>query len=116
MIGDLAIAPGLDLARGASPAKSATGPRSEAQGTSLRRPGQGAPGPDAVADLAEAERLKALFTDPGVQVSTHRDDDSGRVVMRVEDRHTGDLVEQIPPDKLLRLYAALRDTLVDERA
>ncbi len=64
----------------------------------------------------EAARLKALLTDPGMRVSTHHDDDSGRVVLRVQSLATGEVVEQIPSEELLRLYATLRQSLVDERA
>ena len=41
---------------------------------------------------------------------------SGHLVLRVQDQATGELVEQIPADALLRLYAALRESLVDEQA
>jgi FlaG protein len=68
------------------------------------------------AEQREAQRLKALLTDPAMQVSTHHDDASGHFVLRVQDQATGELVEQIPADALLRLYAALRESLVDEQA
>ena len=64
----------------------------------------------------EARRLKSLITDPAMQVSTHHDEASGRLVLRVRDPATGELIKQLPADELLRLYAALRETLVDERA
>jgi len=64
----------------------------------------------------EAQRLKALLTDPAMQVSTHHDEASGHVVLRVQKQATGELIEQIPADALLRLYAALRESLIDEQA
>ena len=70
----------------------------------------------AAAGQLEAQRLKALLTDPAMQVSTHHDEASGHVVLRVQKQATGELIEQIPADALLRLYAALRESLVDERA
>ena len=70
----------------------------------------------AAAGQLEAQRLKALLTDPAMQVSTHHDEASGHLVLRVQDQATGELVEQIPADALLRLYAALRESLVDEQA
>jgi uncharacterized FlaG/YvyC family protein len=70
----------------------------------------------AAAGQLEAQRLKALLTDPAMQVSTHHDEASGHFVLRVQDQATGVLVEQIPADALLRLYAALRESLVDEQA
>jgi uncharacterized FlaG/YvyC family protein len=70
----------------------------------------------AAAGQLEAQRLKALLTDPAMQVSTHHDEASGHVVLRVQKQATGELIEQIPADALLRLYAALRESLVDEQA
>ena len=66
-----------------------------------------------------AARLKALLADPAVQVRAHRDDASARLVLQVRDRATGEVIEQYPPDQLLRFYAALRESLgalVDQRA
>ena len=71
--------------------------------------------PAAIVDAA-AERLRALLTDPAMRVRTHHDERSGRTVMQIEDRTTGEMVEQIPSDDLLRLYAALREPLIDRRA
>jgi hypothetical protein len=66
-----------------------------------------------------AARLRALLADPTVQVMAHRDDASARLVLQVRDRVTGEVIEQYPPDQLLRFYAALRASLgalVDQRA
>jgi FlaG protein len=70
----------------------------------------------AVGEHDEAARLKALLTDSDVQVSTHLDEPSGRFVLQVESLTTGEVVEQIPSEELLRLYASLREPLVDECA
>lgn len=67
-------------------------------------------------EVVEAKRVKALLTDPGVRVSTHRDDPSGHVVMTVQDRRSGQVVEQFPSEKMLRLFTALRESLIDEQA
>jgi hypothetical protein len=67
-------------------------------------------------DRLEAGRLKALITDPGLRVSMHKDEASGRVVMQVVSRASGEVIEQIPAEELLRLYSALREPLLDERA
>ena len=66
-----------------------------------------------------ASRLKTLLTDGAVQVRAHQDDASARLVLQVVDRATGEVIEQYPPEELLRFYAALRESLgalVDERA
>lgn len=70
-------------------------------------------------DQQEGARLKALITDPNHRLSTQPDEVTGRVVLRVEDRATGELVEQYPAEELLRLYAAMRGSLgglVDQQA
>jgi uncharacterized FlaG/YvyC family protein len=73
----------------------------------------------AGAEEPGAARLRALLADPTVQVMAHRDDASARLVLQVRDRVTGEVIEQYPPDQLLRFYAALRASLgalVDQRA
>jgi hypothetical protein len=97
MIGDLSIGPAREPAR------------ASVQGAGARSPGP-APAPTEPAETArvdpanaEVGRLKALLTDPGVRVSMHRDDPSGRVV------------EQFPSEKMLRLYATLRESLIDQQ-
>ena len=72
--------------------------------------------PSATAEQPGPHRLRALLTDPAMAVSTHHDEASGHVVLRIQDQATGELIEQIPADALLRLYATLRESLVDERA
>lgn len=86
-------------------------------------PAQPSPRPDAAQlqgieseAATSAARLKALLTDPGMRVSTYHDDASGRIVLRVQSLRTGEVVEQMPSEQLQRLYAALRETLVDEHA
>jgi hypothetical protein len=66
--------------------------------------------------LAEAVRLKRLLTDPAMQVNTFQDEAADRTVLRVQSRTTGEIIEQIPSEALLRLYATMRESLVDERA
>jgi len=65
---------------------------------------------------AGAAHLRTLLTDPAMRVSTHEDEASGRTVLEVRSRATGEVIEQIPSEALLRLYAAMREPLVDERA
>jgi FlaG protein len=118
MKGDLSIAPppvAVDLAPGVRPAPA--GPPRPAAG-----PGGYTSPLDLAAALApteaehaEAARLRRLLTDSAMRVSTHHDEASGHVVLRVQSRSTGEVVEQIPSDKLLQLYASLRASLVDER-
>lgn len=78
---------------------------------SVARPG---PASDRRPDQAEAQRVRDLMTAPDNRVITHRDDTSGRMVITVTQRDTGEVVEQIPSDELLRLYTSLREPLVDE--
>jgi flagellar protein FlaG len=125
MNGDLAIAPKPAVVERA-PALAkvpSSGARSAPRNPSaeLARTGSAAadnPG-QLQGDQQEGARLKALITDPNHRLSTQPDAVTGRVVLRVEDRATGELVEQYPAEELLRLYAAMRDSLgglVDQQA
>ncbi len=64
-------------------------------------------------DLKKAEQLREQISDRNMQLSTYHDDASGRSVLEVTDQATGQVVTQYPSDELLRLYAALREPLVD---
>lgn len=64
----------------------------------------------------EMDRLRAMLTATETRVRTHRDDVTGRTVIQIESLTTGETVDQIPSDDLLRLYAAIRQPLVDESA
>jgi hypothetical protein len=115
MTGDLAVTPGPTIVERTPSAPAAHRPRpAVAAGPSA------APSRDpAGAEEPGAARLKALLADPMVRVRAHHDDASARVVLQVLDRATGDVIEQYPPDQLLRFYAALRESLgalVDECA
>jgi hypothetical protein len=120
MNGDLSIAAQpapLDLAP--SVRRTSTGPAHPTTRDLVTRLPAGAASPLAVAGVGEqdeAARLKTLLTDPEVQVSTHLDDATGRFVLQVQSLVTGEVVEQIPSEELLRLYASTRESLVDERA
>jgi len=67
-------------------------------------------------DLKDAKKLQALMDDKNMQFRTHHDEASGRSVLEVSDQKTGKVVSQYPSDELLRLYAALREPLVDRSA
>ena len=67
-------------------------------------------------DLKKAETLRALISDQSMQLRTYHDEASGRSVLEVSDQKTGKVVSQYPSDELLRLYAALREPLVDQSA
>jgi len=114
MIGELNIAPGLDLGRGSRAAAGAVA-RVQTNSPAAGSEPSGGPSP-ASGEQLEAQRLKALLTDPDKRVGMYRDEASGHVVMQIEDRATGEVVEQIPSADLVRLYAALRESLIDEQA
>jgi uncharacterized FlaG/YvyC family protein len=83
-----------------------------------------APTPDAAAaggaiddgDRQKAKQLKAFVSDANMKLSTYHDEASGRDILEVRDQATGELVTQYPSEELIRLYAALRQSLVDESA
>lgn len=67
-------------------------------------------------ELEKAETLRNLISDRNMQLTTYHDEASGHSVLRVTDQATGKVVNQYPSDELLRLYAALREPLVDQSA
>ncbi len=70
----------------------------------------------AIADRQKAEQLKAFIGDANFKLSTYHDQDSGRSILEVRDQTTGDVVSQYPSEELIRLYTALRQSLVDQSA
>jgi uncharacterized FlaG/YvyC family protein len=63
---------------------------------------------DSRFDLVAAVEKAAViaFGVREVQVATHHDRDTGRIVVTVTDRHSGETLAQLPPDELLRFYAS----------
>lgn len=70
----------------------------------------------ASADRQKAEQLKAFIGDDNMRLNTYHDEASGRSILEVRDQTTGDIVSQYPSEELIRLYAALRQPLVDQSA
>jgi uncharacterized FlaG/YvyC family protein len=101
-------------------------PRAVPDRTTKRPPPQALPRPatpptpqtpaSTSSDELEARRLKSLLSNPEMRVSTHYDEASGYLVMQVQSRATGEVVDQIPTEALLRLSASLRESLVDQTA
>lgn len=102
----------------ASSTASAQGPRSAAP-TQIAEPVE--PIGSSRATDALDQRLRraatALYGDREVQVETVHDDSTGRTVVRVRDRVSGEVVAQTPPEELLRFWATARQEppLVDIR-
>ena len=44
-----------------------------------------------------------------MEVTSFQDEGTGRVVYRVADRKSGEVLHQSPPDALLRFYASSRE-------
>ncbi len=121
MTGDLAIAPRPTLVELAPSAPAAPGLRATVVAMDpsvVEPPSTGGLGQTG-SEEPSAARLKARLADPAVRVRAHRDEASARLVLQVLDRTTGEVIEQYPPDQLLRFYAALRESLgalVDQHA
>src|SRR5262244_2623506 len=79
----------------APPAPEAASP---ASGTIIARP-----------DLAPVVALPGTAPETDLGAKMAYDTASGRVVVRIVDRKTGDVVRQSPPDSLLRLFAVTRE-------
>jgi hypothetical protein len=67
--------------------------------------------PGQALDRASRAALRAMFTDREVEISSFRDEGAGRVVYRVADRASGEVLLQSPPDALLRFFASARAAL-----
>lgn len=120
MTGDVAVTPRPAVAD-RPPSEAAARYRLKATVSVVTRPAPGEPHPAEGPPSQEPDpgRLKALLADPTVRVRAHRDEASARLVLQVIDRTTGEVIEQYPPEKLRRFYAAMRQSLgglVDERA
>jgi hypothetical protein len=100
---------------GAANTNAAPGRGTARRASTLPAAGEGA-AHTAIPEHQEVARLKGLLTDPDMRVSTHHDAASGRVVLQVQRGATGEVVEQLPSESLVRLYATMRKSLVDEQA
>lgn len=65
--------------------------------------------PSQALDRASRAAARALFQDRDVEVTSFQDEGTGRVVYRVADRKSGEVLHQSPPDALLRFYASSRE-------
>lgn len=67
--------------------------------------------PSQALDRASRTAARALFPDRDVEVTSFQDAGTGRLVYRVADRASGEVLHQSPPDALLRFYASVRASL-----
>lgn len=68
-----------------------------------------ATGADEALGRATLAAIGGLFVDRQVAVSSFHDDATGRMVYRVADPHSGEVLLQAPSEALLRLYANSRE-------
>ena len=61
------------------------------------------------ADTAQKPALKQAT--PNSALTTYKDQDSGRLIVRVYDRESGDVLVEFPPEKAFRPVAATPGTL-----
>ncbi len=91
------------------PAPSLAAPRPDAAGppTSPEAGGRAA----TILEQAVKRVAGVLFDGRLIEVRSFRDEASGRVVYRVADRASGEVLIQAPPQALLRFFASLREAL-----
>jgi hypothetical protein len=65
--------------------------------------------PSQALDRASRAAARALFPDRDVEVTSFQHEGTGRLVYRVADRASGQVLHQSPPDALLRFYASARE-------
>jgi len=72
--------------------------------------------PDAA--RAVARQIEAYLRSNGRSVEFSVDADSGRTIVSVRDKETGELIRQIPGDEVLRIAQAMKEltSLLDETA
>ncbi|MFO1035252.1 MAG: flagellar protein FlaG [Geminicoccaceae bacterium] len=76
------------------------------------QPTAGSDLPQAVQQAA-ARAVRDLYREREVAIESFRDEGTGRLVYRVTDQRTGELLTQTPPDELLRFWAASQDRVGD---
>lgn len=76
--------------------------------------------PEAPVELAKAlDEIAARVRQAGAEIDFQVDDDSGRVIVRIVDRHDGTVLRQMPSEEALRIAQALARNeahLIDARA
>lgn len=107
MVMDLSIQP--PAARGAVAAARASGPVAAAARQPIAPPqpaGEADPGVTLHAALQRA--ASALYADRDIEVSSFHDETTGRMVHRIADQRSGQVLMQTPSEELLRFYASSR--------
>jgi hypothetical protein len=95
--------PAASAARGASVA--------EARGPGAVR--QLAVEPAQALDRAARVAARAVFERREIEVTSFHDEGTGRVVYRVADLNSGEVLLQTPADALLRFFASTREALTE---
>ena len=67
--------------------------------------------PSQALDRASRAAARALFRDRDVEVTSFQDEGTGRIVYRIADKASGQVLHQSPPDALLRFFASARRSL-----
>jgi hypothetical protein len=67
------------------------------------------PSPETVKEVADA--MSAYMASLGVELRFHVDDSTDRLQVEVRDPQTDKLIRKIPPDDILRLAAAIEETV-----
>jgi hypothetical protein len=69
--------------------------------------------PALALDRAAKAAARAVFEQREVEVTSFHDEGTGRVVYRVADLKSGEVLLQTPPDALLRFFASTREALAE---
>ena len=67
--------------------------------------------PSQLLDRVSRAAARAIFADRDIEITSYRDEGTGRTVYRVADRTSGEVLHQSPPDALLRFFASARAAL-----
>jgi hypothetical protein len=66
--------------------------------------------PQAVPAADSAQKAALKQATPNSALTTYKDQDSGRLIVRVYDRESGDVLVEFPPEKAFRPVAAAPGT------
>lgn len=112
MVMELSIQPpaavdGPSAARNVAQAAVPRGGTAATAGTAFARPAEAVSDEEAL-HAAATRAASALYGDREVEVSSFRDERTGRMVHRIADTDSGRVLMQSPSDELLRFYASSR--------
>jgi len=94
------------------------------RGEKVLHPKDGHTAPDRVQSFDDSgqelekavSRIEEFISRHSRQLEFSVDDDAGRLVVTVREKHTGEIIRQIPPEEVLSVAANIADQLVQDQS